>query len=156
MSQLVDQLQKITEEALPSNEYFIVTIIVSSKANPKISIILDGDKGISIDECAKVSRQVGFIIEEQDLIKDSFRLEVSSPGLDHPLRFKRQYHSRIGRTLELTLLEGEKAEGKLSKVEEESIELIQEVKEKGKKKQEIPISVPFEKIERAMVKASFK
>jgi ribosome maturation factor RimP len=59
-------------------------------SNGKLIILLDGDNGIGIDECAQVSRHVGFHLEEENVIETAYNLEVSSPGIDTPFRCHHQ------------------------------------------------------------------
>ncbi|MBK8555606.1 MAG: hypothetical protein IPL65_07475 [Lewinellaceae bacterium] len=88
----------------------------------------------------------------------TYVLEVSSPGLNRPLKFLRQYHKNIGRTLEVTLLDKTQQTGILKGADEQQIMLEQLVVERdGKKKKEVlvEVSIPFDQIEKALVKAVF-
>jgi ribosome maturation factor RimP len=81
-------------------------------------------------------------------------LEVSTPGVDQPLKLKRQYHKNIGRKLKVTT--GQHIlEGKLVDVGEEKIKLEQEFGE-GKKKETKSIEIPFSEIDKTFVLVSFK
>src|ERR1700684_1279741 len=93
VTELVEE--KIAEIQRP--DLFLVD--VKMHANGKLIILLDGDKGIGIADCAAVSRYVGFRLEEESAIEDAYNLEVSSPGLDMPLTLVRQYIKNIGRNL---------------------------------------------------------
>ena len=73
-----------------------------------------------------------------------FSLEVSSPGLDEPLKLHRQYLKNIGRFVEVTGNDGIKKEGKLLTVTEEEI-IVEEEKGKGKKKEIVQHTIPFDK-----------
>jgi ribosome maturation factor RimP len=98
--------QIITEKIITNPEIFLVEVIVADKVKKKIMVLLDGDKGVDIDECAKVSRQLGEIIEAENIIEDAYLLEVSSPGLDFPLKLQRQYVANIGRNLKVETSSG--------------------------------------------------
>lgn len=145
----------MTEPEL-KNDQFIVDIVASSRSGPKkISVILDGDLGISIDDCAEVSRQLSKHLDESSLIDDNYILEVSTPGLDQPLKLKRQYKRNIGRKLRVRKVDQTLVEGKLSVVDEEFITLIEEIGS-GKKTEMRGINVPFSAIDKAFVLVSFK
>lgn len=151
---LVEEIRKITQEWL-SESQFLVDIVVSSKKGPrKILVLVDGDQGFGIDDCANLSRHLSKCLDETNLVEDNYLLEVSTPGVDHPLKLKRQYRKNIGRTLKLKVAE-KTVEGKLTDVGEEKITLLQETGS-GKKKELVPIEVAFTEIEKAFVTVSFK
>ncbi|MGB0524137.1 MAG: ribosome maturation factor RimP [Flammeovirgaceae bacterium] len=143
-----------TEGFLPDESIFVVDVKVSSKNASHIRVILDGDQGVSIDQCASISRQLGHYLEENDVMDHAYNLEVSSPGVDYPLQHLRQYQSRVGRKLELSLTEGEVIKGKLLEITEGQLRIAKE--KKVKKKVEIEeVSVAFEEIKEAKVLVSF-
>ena len=117
-------------------------------------VLLDSDNGINIDECADLSRALSNVLDEVTWLEDSYLLEVSTPGLDHPLKLKRQYHKNIGRRLKVKVLEKMEV-GKLIAVADEMITLEQEIGT-GKKKEIKTIGIPFTDIEKAFVLVSFK
>jgi len=153
---LKEQLRKLVESNLPSQEHFLVDIILKgSDQQQKVIVLLDGDNGVIVDDCAKVSRAMGAALEEDDPFPGKYTLEVSSTGLDHPLTLKRQYLSRIGKELALTLKGGEELKGKLLKVENNEIVIDKILKVKKKITTE-ETNVPLENIVKAMVQVSFK
>jgi ribosome maturation factor RimP len=152
---LTAEIRKMTEPQLKSDQ-FIVDIVASSRSGPKkISVILDGDAGISIDDCAEVSRQLSKHLDETSIIDDNYILEVSTPGLDQPLKLKRQYKRNIGRNLRIKRVDQTVVEGKLSDVNDEMITLFEEIGI-GKKKEMKEVTVPFSAIDKAFVLVSFK
>ncbi len=93
-------------------EYFLVEAKIIPLNNVKV--FLDGDKGISIEKCVQCNRALYRKIEEEHVFPlDDFSLEVSSPGLDQPLKLLRQYKKNIGRLVEVLLVDGIKKEGRL-------------------------------------------
>ncbi|HEY8401678.1 MAG TPA: ribosome maturation factor RimP [Cytophagaceae bacterium] len=153
---LKEQIAAIVESALESKEHFIVDIHISgSPVMRKVTVVLDGDSGISVEDCAKISRVLGNTIEERDLIPTAYLLEVTSPGLDEPLKLKRQYQKNVGRKLSITLKNESVMTGKLEEVREESI-LIQAEKKEKKKVIATPVEVPFNDIKKSNVLVSFK
>jgi len=150
-------LQRIAEENLDDKSLFLVALKVKGTSNgSKISIIIDGDDGVSIDTCARISRAVANQIEMEDLIDTAFRLEVSSPGLDHPLAFHRQYKKNIGRKVRVIMKDDKILQGALVRVENQQI-VIEREHQKNKKKKEVEtVSLPFEEILKTNVLVSFK
>ena len=147
------ELRKLAEDTLAPGQ-FIVDVNVSRHAPRKVLISVDADQGITIDDCAEISRQLSKTLDENGLIEDNYSLEVSTPGVEHPLKLKRQYRKNIGRKLKLKLVD-KTIEGKLEDVAEEKITLTQELGQ-GKNKETKTIEVPFSEIDKAFVMVSFK
>ena len=145
--------EKIAEIARP--DIFVVDVKFNPVGNRAI-VLLDGDKGAGIDECAQVSRYVGFKLEEENVIADAYNLEVSSPGIDTPLMMLRQYTKNIGRTVAVKMPDGIKKEGKLLAVNAADIVIEEQIKEKGKKATLAETSIPMEQIMEIRVLISFK
>jgi ribosome maturation factor RimP len=132
---------------------FIVEVLYNPKQRPaRLMIILDGDNGVTIDQCAILSRKLSVLIDEQNVLEDAYLLEVSTPGLDHPLKLKRQYFKNKGRQFKVHLKDKTIVQGKLEDVSEEKLTITQVVD----KKQTKVIEVTFDQIERAFVMVSFK
>lgn len=154
--ELKEHIKKIVERHLPDETYFLVEVVLKGIAqSQKVIILIDGDNGVDIDACANVSRAVAAEFEVDDPFPDRYTLEVSSPGLDHPLTLPRQFKSRIGKTLKLTMNDGDIWKGKLKSAEEENIVIEKEIKQ-GKKQITEETQVPLESINKAMVVVSFK
>lgn len=117
------QVKQFLAEILAADPaLFLVEVRVKPINNLKI--FLDGDQGITIEKCVQVNRALYKKIEESGLYPGGdFSLEVSSAGLDEPLKSLRQYQKNIGRPAEVILLDGSRKEGKLMEVSEEGIVL---------------------------------
>lgn len=153
--QVEKRVTALVEEKISDRpELFLVE--VRMLPNNKLIIHVDGDEGISIQDCAAISRHVGFHLEEENTIEKAYNLEVSSPGVGEPLKLKRQYQKNIGRDLSVKLSDGQLKEGKLLSVEAESITIEEKVKEKGKKAQLVETSLNFDHILETKVLISFK
>ena len=70
-----------------------------------IVLLVDTEKGVSIDECALINKRVSGILEEKDIIAGRYIVEVSSPGLDRPLKLQRDFKKVIGERVDMWLLE---------------------------------------------------
>jgi ribosome maturation factor RimP len=147
-------IELIEEKISDRPELFLVE--VKMLPNNKLIIHVDGDEGISIQDCAAISRHVGFHLEEENTIEKAYNLEVSSPGVGEPLKLKRQYQKNIGRDLSVKLTGGEIMEGKLLEMNDTAITIEAKVKEKGKKAQLVETSIDFDKIIETKVLISFK
>ena len=125
--------QKVNDLIANLDGYFLVDLFIKPTNN--IKIFIDADQGASIDHLTKVNRALYKDIEENGFFPNGdFSLEVSSPGLDEPLKLHRQYLKNKGREVEVLLRNGIKYEGKLMEATESEI-ILQE--QKGhKKKQE--------------------
>lgn len=143
----------MAENGLQNPSHFVVDVSVLKHKPTKITVFVDGDKGISIDDCATLSRLLAEQLDEQDLIKEAYTLEVSTPGIDHPLKLKRQYRANIGRNVKVQLTDKELLRGKLLHADEEKITL--ETQNKEKNKGLINREILFTDIEKTIVTVSF-
>lgn len=149
---LRETVLKLVEEAVVETDIYVVDIVISeSRIKRKVSILLDSDAGITIEECTKVSRSIGLQMEE--IIEEAFTLEVSSPGADAPLKLNRQYTKSIGRNLKVNLKDGSEVKGQLTEVTETSITIEPEAKKKVKPE---AMTLNFDDIKEAKVIISFK
>jgi ribosome maturation factor RimP len=152
-----ENISKLLEGVLPDKDLFIVNVNVSESAvKQKVTVVADGDNGISIDQCALISRRLGKRIEEAYGEDISYTLEVTSPGADQPLLYPRQYKRHIGRKLKVSLQDGTEKSGALEEVTETGITLLEEKKEKGKKASITPVQLGFGEIAKSNIIISFK
>lgn len=153
--ELAEEIRTLAEANL-SPDKFVVEVIISTKKIPgRVLIVIDGDHGITIDDCADLSRIVSKELDERAYFREgNYLLEVSTPGLDHPLKLKRQYRKNTGRRLKVVSKETT-LEGKLKDVTDERIVLEQETGT-GKKKETREVEIPFSEIDKTFVLVSFK
>ena len=132
---------------------FLVDVRIKPTNN--IKVYLDGDNGISIEKCVQYNRALYKKLEGSGLFPgDDFSLEVSSPGLDEPLKLLRQYKKNVGRQVELVLQDGAKKEGRLLEVTEDGV-IIEETKGKNKKKEVINHTFLFDNIKTTKIQVVF-
>ncbi|HEY9004454.1 MAG TPA: ribosome assembly cofactor RimP [Mucilaginibacter sp.] len=146
--------QLVEEKIADRPDLFIVSVKMHS--NGKLVILVDGEKGIGIADCAVISRHVGFHLEEENVIENAYNLEVSSPGIDAPLVLPRQYIKNVGRQLAIKMADGSKREGKLTGMTEDAVVIEETKKEKGKKAEIVESAVPLAQITETKVLISFK
>jgi ribosome maturation factor RimP len=150
-----EHLRALVEQSLTDQSQYLVDLMVNAKSTPvKITVVLDGDTGISIDDCAHVSRALSKALDAENTL-ENFALEVSTPGVDQPLKLKRQYLKNIGRELKIQLKDKRIERGKLVETTADAIVVEHEVKE-GKKKERKKTVFTFQEIERTIVEVSFK
>lgn len=153
--QVEKRVRALVEEKIADRpELFLVA--VKMLPNNKLIIHVDGDQGISIQDCVAISRHVGFHLEEENAIETAYNLEVSSPGVGEPLVLNRQYAKNVGRTLAVKLTDGAIKEGKLIEVTDNDITIEEAVKEKGKKVQMVTSQIALNDITETKVLISFK
>lgn len=82
--------------------HLIELIARGDRSRRVLEVFVDAETGITTEICATISRSIAAAIEESGLIPGSYRLDVSSPGIDRPLAFPWQYAKHLGRTLRVT------------------------------------------------------
>jgi ribosome maturation factor RimP len=133
--------------------HFLVDVKIKPTNN--VRVYIDADEGIPLSELISYNRTLYKMIEESGMYPDgNFSLEVSSPGLDEPLKKHRQYKKNIGRPVEIVMQDGTKKEGKLLEVTEETITIETETG-KGKKKELKQESIPLNDIKTTKIQIKF-
>ena len=145
--------QRITDLISAEPELFLVEVKIKPTNN--IKVYIDGDQGVSIEKLVSYNRKLYKLIEEEGMYPNGdFSLEVSSPGLDEPLKMHRQYQKNIGRFAEIIDKERQKREGKLVGVGENEI-IVEETKGKGKKQEVVTHTIPLEQIKSTKIQIKF-
>lgn len=147
-------IELVEEKIADRPDLFIVDVQMHNSGI--LSILVDGDNGIAISDCVAISRHVGFHLEEENTIEQAYRLEVSSPGIDTPLKSIRQFQKNINRSLKIKLIDGTIREGKLLSADDSGITIQEIVKEKGKKAITIESFIKITDISETIVLVSFK
>lgn len=152
--QHIGQIRGLVEEAIAEKPaLFLVDVRIKPTNN--IKVFVDGDEGVSIESCVAINRKLYKRIEELGMYPGGdFSLEVSSPGLDEPLKMHRQYQKNLTRHVEVITNEGKVIGGVLKKVEEGSIE-VEETKGKNKKKETVLHTIPFDQIKTTKIQVVF-
>jgi ribosome maturation factor RimP len=133
--------------------YFLVEIKIKPINN--IKVFVDGDNGITIEKCVQFNRAIYKKLEASDLFPSGdFSLEVSSPGLDEPIKSVRQYQKNVGRNIEVLLQDGNKKEGRLIALTGEGI-IVEETKGKNKLREFISHTFLFNDIKSTKIQIVF-
>lgn len=151
--EIIAQVKEWSEGFLPQ-DLFLVDVELNERSK-KLSIYIDGDKGIDIDACKNLSRHLSEKLDAVDYGAEPYSLEVSSPGADRPLLVTRQYAKHIGRELDIKLKAETQLTGKLESVNENGITVS--LKDKKKAYKDAPQQeIAFDDIATAAVILSFK
>lgn len=151
-----DKVKVLLDEALTQKtSMFLIDLVVTE--DNKISITLDDDNGVNLQDCIDVSRAIEHKLDEEELI---YSIDVASAGVSTPLKYVRQYIKNIGRNLKVTTQESEKIEAKLVNADEEKITLEWQSREpkkigKGKETVNNKKEIAYQDIKEAIVLISF-
>jgi len=151
-NQVITVEKKLDELLTELPGYFPVEISVKPTNN--IKVFVDADQGAAIDQLSRINRALYKWVEENLFPNGDFSIEVSSPGLEEPLKLNRQYLKNVGRMVEIVLKNGLKKEGKLISVSENEIVIEEEIG-KGKKKEVIQHIILKEEIKTTKVQVKF-
>ncbi|MEI7981136.1 MAG: ribosome assembly cofactor RimP [Bacteroidota bacterium] len=145
------QVIKLVDDFLEGDAFFLVEATV--KPVNKISVFIDGDNGVTIEACRKVSH---YLETSLDRDKEDFELTVSSSGIDRPLKLPRQFKKNFGKSLEITTDTEKFITGKVIGISETGIEIELLSKKNKKQEEKIVLSLPFETIRSAKEVITFK
>jgi ribosome maturation factor RimP len=148
-------VKDLVDEALSLNESLYL-IELSISVNNKIQVIVDGDNGVALSECMRISRNINNNLDREE---EDFSLEVATPDIAHPLIVKRQYIKNLNRILKVETSE-EKFEGTLVEADEDKIVLNWKAREpkpigKGKVTVQKTVTIEYKDIKEAKVKIVF-
>jgi len=150
------RIEELLNEFLETRkDLFLVDLKFS--AGDDITVILDGDNGVTLQDCLDASRAIEFNMDREE---HDFSLQVMSAGLSEPLSAPRQFRKNLGREIEVLLNDSSEIEGELAKVDEEKITLIlryRKPKEVGKGKVDVEEEkeIPYSEIKKALVIIKF-
>ena len=137
---------ELIEDYLYSIGYEVIYIeFVTEQKGRVLRIYIDKENGVTIDDCVKVNDLISPILDVENFIKSSYSLEITSPGVNRPLRKKEHFRKVIGEKIKVTLnepIEGNRKnfKGKLIGINNEKIILNLDNKD---------FNIPFENIKKA-------
>lgn len=119
------EVEKIVEELLENTALELVAVDYVKERDWYLRVFIDKEGGVDLDDCQDLSRKLEELLDAQDLIKTSYILEVSSPGLDRELKKPRDFQREMGKDIDVSLfapLDGKKVvTGPLSAYDGETI-----------------------------------
>ncbi len=157
---IAEKIESLLKEKLKEAEFADCFLIeIKLHANNKLEVFIDSDTDITFETCSKISRFLESHLDENNWLGENYTLEVSSPGIGRPLIFLRQYKKNIGRKVEVSLKDGSNKTGLLLNATDETLHIEEKIRVKeGKKKktQIIETAIPFDEINKTIVKIEFK
>jgi len=151
-----EKVTKLLEQALEKNKSLFLIDLNISEDN-RIRIILDGDNGVTVEDCMAVSREIEHNLDREEL---DFSLEVMSAGVSEPLLFERQYKKNIGRNLKVKTKNDDTFEGEITNVDDKEVTLQWKAREpkpvgKGKVTVQKEVILSYKDIVEAKVMITF-
>ena len=150
MDIIKENIVRISNEIAEKLNFFVIDINFRGDNRKKIiEVFVDAEKNIDADNLAEISREINSLLEEQDIIQQAYRLDVSTPGVDRPLKFLKQFPKHINRNFEVIYKTGDETKtitGKLLSVEREELTFLSDKKE---------VLIEFKNITTAKVIISF-
>ena len=143
-------IEQFTHELFNTADYADNFLLEVRAAGTKYEVFIDGDTGVTVDKCRKVSRYLEQKLEEEGHVDGKYTLEVSSPGATRPLTIWRQYGKHKGRTLKVSKNDGSTVKGKLTELGEEALTLTEK-----QKSGTVEHEIPFADIKESVVQISF-
>ncbi len=119
---LAASVDRLVGEVIAGREdvYVVDVVVRGRKGSRVVEVYLDGDQGVGVADLAAISRELGFLMDAEDVIKGGYALNVSSPGEDRCLLLPRQFARHVGKEVEITLTDETVLSGRLDSVDEES------------------------------------
>ena len=103
MQEIKEKIRSLLGPVLDQHQAFLIDVVIRNERGGKlVQVFLDTDIGVTIEQCAEISRNLMREIERENVIETSYRMEVSSPGIDKPLKLLRQYRKNTGRRFKVT------------------------------------------------------
>jgi len=113
-------------EALEAEGFELVELKLAQYQNKyRAQFFVDSDNGVKLEDCARLSRLLAGIFDEADLFRNGYTIDVSSPGLDRPLKSSRDFKRRVGEKIKLFFIDDKPApvEGELIGSDDEKVVL---------------------------------
>ncbi len=128
-TQMEERLEGLIESCLEGSAIRLVSVYVERRGRRLVvTVCLDREGGIDVDTCAEMSEVIGRHLNVENVIEESYNLEVESPGLQRVLRKPREFRSFLGREVEVLLrqtFEGkQKLCGRLVDADAEKVKVI--------------------------------
>jgi len=90
-------IEELIKKPIEENGFELIELKLSQyKKSGGVRIFIDSDNGVRLDDCARISRVIGSVLENSNIFRDGYSIEVSSPGLDRPLQTIREFQRKIG------------------------------------------------------------
>jgi ribosome maturation factor RimP len=126
---VVDRVADLAQSLMDDMAFELVDVVfVSERGRWVLRVHIDKEGGITLDDCARVSRELGTLVDVNEIIEHPYTLEVSSPGLDRPLKKEKDFRRAVGMKIKIKTIapiEGQKRiVGQLQEVREGTLILM--------------------------------
>lgn len=154
---VIKKIESILEEPLNGHGYDIVRILLGGNYRKTLQIMIENQdgRGITLEDCEKVSRLSSLLLDQHDPISESYTLEVSSPGMDRPLTKIKDFQKYVGSDVVVKthqLIDKRKVfVGLLELATEEDIKMLIETD----KKEKVHVIIPYTDIRSAKLYVTF-
>lgn len=121
------KIVELIEPVIEENGFDLVELKLSHfKQSNTIRLFVDSDNGVKLEDCAKLSKAIDVILEDNNMFRSGYTIEVSSPGLDRPLQTRKEFKRRIGKQVQILFNQADQSpiEGELTGVDDLSVELL--------------------------------
>ena len=151
MEVIKNKVSRLAKQVAEEQEVELFDIKLSGRYKLLLRVTIDKEGGVTLDDCARFSRNLEAILDVENPIPVSYTLEVSSPGLDRPLRELKDFKKNVGKLARIITVEKIEDQnlfiGRISMVNSKSLRLLVNDRE---------IDIPFEKILRARLEVELK
>ncbi len=128
--EVLERVRVLIEEVLEGTPHFVVELDVrGAPGSQAVDLFLDSDEALGVGMLAQIHRQIGFLLDTEEVLAGPYRLNVSSPGVDRPLKLPRQYRKNVGRKLRVHYRKPEgdgytETLGDLVEADDEAVEVV--------------------------------
>jgi ribosome maturation factor RimP len=144
-------IHDLIEPIVNGSGFFLIDLVVrGEKKNRVVEVYIDSETNVSAEDCAAISREIDKKFEEESVFESGYRLEVSSPGVNRPLKYLKQFPKHINRKFDIAYIDSEnvkKFSGTLISIEGNSLVFLKSNREE--------IKIDFSNIKKAKVIISF-
>jgi len=144
-------IREPVEQVVNNRGFFLIDLVFrGDRSNRVLEVYIDAEKDVSAEDCAEISREINKLIDEEKIFESGYRLEVSSPGINRPLKLLKQFPKHTGRKFDISYRESDsvkKFSGTLKSIEGDKLFFVKSNNEE--------IIVDFDSILNAKVLISF-
>jgi ribosome maturation factor RimP len=130
-----EEIQNLLAEKFLEEGFQDCFLVAIEQRKKNVQVFVDADNGLNLDKCQKISRYLESFFDKNAWFGEDYVLEVSSPGIDRPLIYPRQYRKNKGREVQILLTDGAEIKGNIVEADENGVTISrEEIRKEGKKK----------------------
>lgn len=151
MDDIKQKILELARQVADEQGLEVFDIELLGKGKLLLRVVIDKEGGVTLDDCERFSKSFGSVLDVEDLFPGPYTLEISSPGLDRPLKGIKDFEKNIGKLIRIATVEKIENQrffiGRIMKVDSDFVKLLVNKRE---------IDIPFEKISKARLEVEFK